>query len=123
MAGPARKRVLAIDDEPAILDIIREHLQGRYDVETVEFATAAIRELEKARPDLVLLDINMPGVDGLQLLKFLKRSRMTMPVIVITANASSQVAAKCLEEGAFAYLPKPISLSYLDHLVAAATER
>ena len=122
MVGGTRKRVLAIDDEPAILDIIREHLQDRYDVETVEFATAAIRALESVRPDLVLLDINMPGVDGLQLLTFLKRT-MTMPVIVITANASSQVAARCLQEGAFAYLPKPISLSYLDHLVAAAMRR
>jgi DNA-binding NtrC family response regulator len=117
----ARKRVLVIDDEPAILDLLREHLQRRYEVETAAFATEAVRALEKDRPDLVLLDINMPGVDGLQLLTFLKRIDVRVPVIVITANTSTQVAAKCLEAGAFAYLPKPISLSYLDHLAAAAT--
>jgi CheY-like chemotaxis protein len=115
-----RRQILAVDDEPEILAIFRERLQARYDVHTATFATEAVRRLETVRPELILLDINMPGVDGLALLQFLKSRRMDTPVIVITANPSNKVSQACLEHGAFAYCPKPLNMTYLDHLVAAA---
>lgn len=114
------KRILAIDDEPELLEIHREHLEGRYAVDTAVYATEAVQTFEQNRPDLVLLDINMPGVDGLTLLAFLRKIDRAVPVIIITSNPSARVAQKCLESGAFAYAPKPLNLTYLDHLVAAA---
>lgn len=119
-AAAVRKQILAVDDEPEILEILRERLQNRYDVHTATFATEAVRTLEAKQPELMLLDINMPGVDGLTLLGFLKARNIKTRVIVITANPSHKVSQTCLEHGAFAYCPKPMNMAYLDHLVAAA---
>ena len=116
----SRKQILAVDDEPEILEILRERLEKRYEVHTAAFATEAVRTLEQAKPHLVLLDINMPDVDGLQLLAFMKARKIETQVIVITANPSNHVSQTCIEHGVFAYCPKPIQLPYLDHLVAAA---
>ena len=116
----AALRILAVDDEPAFLELIREHLSDRYEVETAAFATEAVRALEARRPELLLLDINMPGVDGLTLFRFLRKLDITIPVIVITGNQSIAMAEQFLRDGAFAYAPKPLNLGYLDHLVAAA---
>ena len=115
------KRILAIDDEPELLQIVCEHFAGRYEVDTAAFATAAVQTFERNRPNVVLLDINMPGVDGLKLFAFLRKVDSTIPVVVITGNTSNHVSQKCLEGGAFAYMPKPVNLAYLEHLVAAAT--
>jgi DNA-binding NtrC family response regulator len=115
-----RKRVLAVDDEPELLNVFRERLQGRYDIDTAVCASDAVQTLERNRPDVLLLDINMPGVDGLTLLSFVRKTHAKLPVIVITGNTDHRVSQKCLEQGAFAFAPKPLHLDYLDHLVASA---
>ena len=115
-----RKRILAVDDEPEMLAILRERLEKRYEVHTAAFATEAVRTLETMQPEVMLLDINMPGVNGLTLLEFLKSRNIATRVIVITGNPSNKVSQACLENGAFAYCPKPMNMEYLDHLVAAA---
>jgi CheY-like chemotaxis protein len=115
-----RKRILAVDDEPELLKVIRERLGSRYDVDIATSATAAVQAIDRQRPDLVLLDLNMPDVNGLTLLKFLRRANVSVPVIVLTGNPSVAVAEQCLRHGAFAYAPKPINLAYLEHLVVTA---
>ena len=115
-----RRRILAVDDEPEILALLRERLQTQYEVHTATAATEAVRTLEATQPELVLLDINMPGVNGLKLLEFLKSRNIATRVIVITGNPSNEVSQACMELGVFAYCPKPMNMTYLDHLVAAA---
>ena len=113
--------MLAVDDEPWVLDIIREHFADRYDVDTALSATSAVSAFERRRPDVVFLDVNMPGVDGLQLLAFLRKVDPAVPVIIVTAHTDLRIAAQALEAGAFSYVPKPFNLVYMEHLAAVAT--
>lgn len=117
-----RRRLLVVDDEPQILEIISEHFSQKYDVDAAPSATAAVQLFEKQRPDVVLLDINMPGVDGLKLLTFLRKAEPKVPVIIVTAHTEVSIAAKALEAGAFGYVPKPFTLVYMEHLAAAAVD-
>jgi two-component system, NtrC family, response regulator AtoC len=120
---PVRRRLLVVDDEPTILDIVREHFSAEYDIGAAASATEAVRVLDQRRPDVILLDINMPGVDGLKLLMFLRKVDPGVPIIVVTANTSNKVAADCVKAGAFGYIPKPFNLTYMEHFVAAAIEQ
>jgi DNA-binding response OmpR family regulator len=120
VATPARKRMLVVDDEARVLDVLREHFAQRYDIETASSASHAVERFQERRPDVVFLDVNLPGVDGLKLLRFLRQVDAAVPVIIVTANTQTSVAAQVLEAGAFGYVPKPFNLVYMDHLAAAA---
>ena len=76
----------------------------------------AIAALVLEAPDLVLLDLNMPGVDGLEVLKHVDRS---IPVMIVSGNIDS-TPAEALKRGVFAYLPKPFDLIYVEQLVPLA---
>jgi DNA-binding NtrC family response regulator len=115
-----RRRLLVVDDEPDIVDTLTEHFGTLYDVDTALDGTRAIKRVRKKRPDLILLDIRMPGLSGVDVLKAVKQIDPTLPVIVITANADVDVAAEAITQGAFSYVPKPFDFEYLDHLVALA---
>jgi len=117
---PRRKRMLVVDDEPRVLDVIREHFADRYDIDTAISASRGVELFQQQRPDVVFLDINMPGVDGLKLLTFLRKVDPAVPVIIVTANTQASIAAQVLEAGAFGYIPKPFNLVYMEHLAAAA---
>jgi len=71
-------------------------------------------------PDLVLLDVKMPGLDGLSLLKSLRETGVSMPIFLMTGYDSLQVAQEALTSGANAYLPKPFDLMHLERLVTEA---
>jgi DNA-binding response OmpR family regulator len=71
-------------------------------------------------PDLVLLDVKMPGLDGLSLLKSLRETGVSVPIFLMTGYDSLQVAQDALNSGANAYLPKPFDLMHLDRLIADA---
>jgi len=114
------KRILVVDDEPELLDIIRAHFQGRYEVDTALSGASAIERFVRNRPDMVFLDVNMPGADGVAVLKLLREADPKIPVVIVTANAQNQVAAECLANGAFGYVPKPFNLTYMDHMAAMA---
>ena len=70
-------------------------------------ATDAVHIFEQGRPDVVFLDLQMPGVDGLALLTFLRRVHPEVPIIIVSANTSHRVAHDCVKVGAFGYVPKP----------------
>ena len=72
----------------------------------------------RARPHLVILDVEMPGMNGIQVLKSLRAVDPTIPVIMLTATTDASVASETLRQGAVSYAPKPLDLRYLDHLVA-----
>jgi len=114
------KRVLVVDDNQVIQDILKQFLERGYTVEVVGNASMALASVVKKTPDAILLDVRMPGVDGLSLLKSLRDMGVQTPVFVMTGYDSTQVAIDALEKGATGYLPKPFDLIHLDRLIAHA---
>src|SRR5918999_2486131 len=104
-----RARVLAVDDEADIRELLRE-LLGRagYDVEVAEDGRAALRALFAARPDLVILDVNMPGLDGWQTLERI-RDVSDVPVLMLTARTGELEKVRALTRGADDYVTKPFA--------------
>ena len=112
-----------VDDEQDIIDILQEHLATTYDVTSARDGRRALELVRATRPDLIFLDIAMRGIDGMDVLKAVKDFDPTIPVITITANADTSLAAEVIKHGAFSYLPKPFDLRYLEHLAASALSR
>jgi len=116
MTPPAR--ILVVDDEPGLLDVLQEHLVNcGHHVETALTGEAALAAIGRARPDVVLLDLYMPGMGGLELLW---RIRTLAPVIMVTANTDVPAARQTLKSGAFDYVTKPIDFDHLDRVIEAA---
>ncbi|MEW5787115.1 MAG: sigma-54 dependent transcriptional regulator [Pseudomonadota bacterium] len=116
--------ILVVDDEPGIRELMREILEEEgYDVRAAENGTAARNALEAKIPDLVLLDIWMPDVDGVTLLKEWKaQGRLTMPVVMMSGHGTVHTAVEATRLGAFDYLEKPIAYKQLLETVRKAME-
>jgi CheY-like chemotaxis protein len=114
------KRILIVDDNQVIQDILKQFLGRGYTVEVVGSASLALASVIQKHPDAILLDVRMPGVDGLSLLKSLREMGVQTPIFVMTGYDSTQVALEALESGATGYLPKPFDLVHLDRLIAHA---
>ena len=117
---PARRRLLVVDDEREVVDVLKEHFEGTYDVDTAADGKKALKLIRARRPDLILLDIQMPGLNGLEVMKRIQSVDPKPVVIVVTATDDTDVAAEAMTQGAFSYVPKPFDFQYLDHLVAVA---
>jgi len=117
--SPQRK-ILVVDDEPDIVDIVKEHFEAIYDVHTALSGRRAIKLVRTERPDLLLLDLRMPDLSGVDVLKTVHRTNPELPVIIITANEDADLAAEAMARGAFSYVQKPFNFDSLDHLVARA---
>ena len=123
MSEPARKTILIVDDEPSVRAVLVgyfEHQYGPrgYTVETASDGAQALAAVRRRRPALILLDIEMPGMDGVEALRGVRAIDPAIPVIMVTGNASTRVAGDVIKGGAYSYLPKPFKFQYLDHLVA-----
>src|SRR3990172_9886158 len=116
---PAEPLVLAIDDEAALLRLIRRELAGEgLRIITAQSGAEGIRMEEEHRPDLVLLDLSMPEMDGFEAMRLL-RDRTNVPIILLTARGSDKDKIGGLELGADDYLPKPFSPAELSARVRA----
>lgn len=106
-----RQKLLIIDDTPANVQILHEVLHGAYDIFFATCGLDAIRIAQQELPDLILLDIMMPEMDGYEVCSALKADPQTreIPVVFITALGSEEDEAKGLECGAIDYITKPIS--------------
>ncbi|MBI3625223.1 MAG: sigma-54-dependent Fis family transcriptional regulator, partial [Candidatus Rokubacteria bacterium] len=114
-------RLLIVDDEPDMLDNVRRILvKAGYECLTESDSRKAMGLLESERPDLLLTDLRMPGVDGLGLLRQAHQVDPQMPVIILTAFATIESAVEAVKEGAFDYLPKPFSVDQLKLAVERA---
>ena len=109
-----------MDDEQDIIDVLHEHFAKDCEVAVALDGTTGIEMVRTQRPDVIFLDINMPGVNGVDVLKIVKELDPSIPVVMITANPDNAVAAEAIRRGALSYLPKPFDLKYLNHLLAAA---
>ncbi|MBI4429226.1 MAG: response regulator, partial [Ignavibacteriales bacterium] len=102
--------ILAADDEESFLDLLRKVLEAEeYTVETAIDGVAAINKLQSKAFDLVLCDVKMPRVDGLEVLKFVKDHYMDTQVIMLTGVNDIGIAVDCMRLGAYHYLTKPYS--------------
>lgn len=102
-------RILIVDDEPRLLEVLTAMLEAEgYSVETAGDGRAAVRILGQRPFDLVLTDIMMPGLDGLQLLRAVRERDLDVPVVLMTGNPNVESAAQALEYGALRYLTKPL---------------
>ena len=107
-------RVLIVDDEPDMLENCTRILSRQgYSCTTAGDGAAALAILERDRPDLVLTDFKMPGMDGLTLLRQAHELDPALPIIMITGFATIESAVAAVKEGAFDYLPKDFSVDQL----------
>lgn len=107
-------RILVVDDQSGMCDFLSHYLKTRgYEAEVAHSAEEALEALKKSEFDLVLSDIMMPFVDGLDLLREIKKSRPGVAVILMTAYASLDKAMKAIKYGAADLLIKPFEMSAL----------
>ncbi len=105
-----RPRVLIIDDESGILETLRILLKNHgFEVQTAQGGKAGLAALADGAPDIVVTDIRMPGVSGMDILEASKSQDPDIPVILMTAQASLQTAIQAVNQGAFYYIQKPFS--------------
>lgn len=115
-------RILVVDDEEPVRDVLCEYFESQgFGVEGAPDGEAALAALGRLRPDLVLLDVRMPGIDGVEVLRRIRRADPAVPVMV-TANEDVALAKEMLKLGAFDYVAKPFDFSYLDRGVSEAAE-
>jgi len=122
----ARTRLLVVDDEPDILELVQYNLRkAQYDVVCVASGEEALAQVRSAPPDLIVLDLMLPGVDGLEVCKALKRDTRTaaIPIVILTARGEDADIVAGLELGADDYLTKPFSSRVLLARIRAVLRR
>jgi DNA-binding NtrC family response regulator len=123
-----KKKVLIVDDEPSVGELLRD-VFGRfehgheYQISTARDGADALMLLLREEFDLVLLDMHMPRLSGLALLKEMRGLRIMVPVLMLTGNQDAKAAAEAISAGVLAYVPKPFDMPQLEHLVALAFSR
>ncbi len=121
---PENLGILVVDDEPSVRNSLCQWFKiDGYRVDTAGEANEALKKLQDNHWDIILLDIKMPGMDGLDLQKRIKQINKNIITIIITAFASVDSAVRALKEGAFDYVVKPIDPDDLSHLINKAVER
>jgi len=115
--------ILVVDDEPRIVQLVRDYLEhGGFTVLTASAGPSALRSARPGRPDLVVLDLGLPGVDGLDVARSLRRDG-AVPIIMLTARTEESDKLVGLELGADDYLTKPFSPKELVARVRAVLRR
>jgi two-component system response regulator GlrR len=115
--------VLLVDDDPDLLKLISLRLSSAgYTVHTAESGESALSALAVARPNVVVTDLQMPGIDGMALFEAIHRSHPTLPVIILTAHGTIPDAVSATERGVFGFLTKPFDSQALLQKVAEAAK-
>jgi PAS domain S-box-containing protein len=118
-----RPKVLVVDDEMGPRESLRMILKPRYEIATADSGEAALKTLSTFRPDLIFMDIKMPQMDGIELLRRIKGTDPSIEVVMITAYASLETVKNALTHGAFEYLIKPFSRQDLEETARRALAR
>ena len=117
-APPGRRQVLVVDDEPEMRAVLAEYLQGKgFEVLQADGGEAALRRLPEFRPQVVLLDIMMPGLSGVETLRRIKTLQPETAVIMVSAIEDQETARQTLAVGAADYVAKPVDFQYLDSVL------
>ena len=108
---PGMKHILIADDEPAIRALLRDFLEGEsFQVSEAETGQQVMKALTEGGYDLIMMDIRMPEMDGLAVLKELNTRKMDVPIILMTAHNSANIAIQATQLGAYDYITKPFEL-------------
>ena len=110
------KKILIVDDEPGIIKMLKSRLESaNYDTITAQDGQEALDKVEKDMPDLVVLDIMIPKIDGYSVFKALrtKPKYKYIPIVILTASLEFEDLRKCVSEGVEAYLRKPFKSEVL----------
>src|SRR5215469_10506492 len=118
-----QRRVLIVDDEPGVRESLRMVLKNAYETVAVSSAPEAFSQLSAGSADVVLLDIVMPGIDGLQVLEEIHARHPALPVVMLTATKTVKTAVTAMKLGAFDYLTKPFDVDQLRVVLDKATEK
>ncbi|HPN73937.1 MAG TPA: response regulator [Candidatus Marinimicrobia bacterium] len=113
-------KILIVDDEQNVCEFLGEFLQDKgYLVIKARSGSKALRYLEKNNPDLVLLDILMPGMSGLEVLKRIRKLYPDLPVIILTGVKDKRVVDDIINVGPVDFIPKPIDLDVLEKCISS----
>jgi DNA-binding response OmpR family regulator len=108
-------RVLVVDDEPDAVYLLQEFLVAKgYEVLTASDGEEALRKVKEERPHVMLLDVRMPGMNGLEVLKRVREMDHEVGVIMVTAVNEEETGHQALQLGAFDYITKPFDFTYLE---------
>ncbi|MGH9906452.1 MAG: response regulator, partial [Pyrinomonadaceae bacterium] len=122
MSGDSRSRILIVDDEADITEILSDLLGGEYECQTANSAEAALERLGKSDFQLVVSDITMPGMSGLEMIPLVKEVSPNTVVVMISGMQTVESAIGALRLGAFDYLMKPFDLRQVEAVVKRALE-
>jgi DNA-binding NtrC family response regulator len=118
------EKILLVDDEKDFLDVMSERIQARgMDVTTAESAEKALESVESGGYDAIILDLMMPGMDGLQTLKAIKKKNPDLQVILLTGHATVEKGIEAMKLGAMDFLEKPADLDKLTEIIKKAQAR
>jgi DNA-binding NtrC family response regulator len=121
---PEEIGILIVDDEISVRDSLYQWFKADgYRVDTAEDAASALKKLQENPWDIILLDIKMPGMDGIELQNRIKQIDKNIVTIIITAYASVDTAIQALKDGAFDYVTKPVDPDDLSRLIRNAIEK
>lgn len=113
-----QKKILVVDDEQVICNMLKKFLSKEgYEVTTVLSGEEAIIKVREEKPHGVLLDIKMPGMDGVETLKQIRAIDEKVAIVMITAVKDDVIGRRCIELGAYDYITKPLSLEYLESVL------
>jgi len=111
-------KILVVDDEPEVRKLMEHFLTDRgYQVRLAANGREGLAAIDSFAPDVVLLDMHMPEMDGLETLKELAVRAPGLPVIMVTVNEDVQTTSQLLQLGAADYVPKPFNLDYLEQAI------
>jgi len=110
-----KQKILVVDDKPSTLESVTGVLEDiGFEVDTALDGETALKKLEESLPEVVLLDIWLPGIDGLEVLKKIKQDWPVLPVIIMSGHATIETAVKATKLGAYDVIEKPISYEQLE---------
>lgn len=112
-------RLIVVDDEEDMLDFVKTHFTSRgHEVHVASEGNAGLELIRKSRPDLVILDIRIRGLNGLQILKEAKQAYPQVPVVIFTGYHDPELDQKAMDAGASLIVRKPIGLIELEQVVS-----
>jgi DNA-binding NtrC family response regulator len=117
MQTGSRKKILVVDDEQSICESLRLLLKGSFEVFTVSSGEEAVNFFEKNLPDIVFLDVNMPGAGGLETLKSIRARNNQVPVVMLTGSSTISTAVAAMKLGACDFISKPFDVDHLTSLI------
>jgi two-component system response regulator CpxR len=117
-------KVLLVDDEREFVQTLSERLMMRDMGSAVAYdGESALKLIKDDEPEVIIVDLKMPGIDGFEVLRKVKETRPEIEVIIVTGHGSEEDRRLCMDLGAFAYLQKPLDINALSETIQEANEK